>query len=465
MSLRWRIALGLAVVAALVSAAGATAAYLITSERLADGVDESLVVGAAEFRGLARVPGLGNPQRPIDQRPAAGDICPPPGSLELVGAAQIVTLGGAVTTCVEGGPAIPVDRLDRRLARARSGRIRLRTLAIDGVDYRVVTISRPIGGAVQLARNLDETHDVLDSLRRRLVLIGLAGVALAGALGWYLARRTVRPVEQLRDTAEEIARTQDLQAAPLAVGGAAEIASLARSFTTMVEALADSRREQHRLVSDASHELRTPLTSLRTNAELLARADELDPAEYREVVDSVRYEVGQLTDLVSELVELATDRSTTEERAEPVDLAELARQVSTRAQRRTGRPITVTAGPDSSATVVGRPLQLERAIANLVENACKYGGDGPIEVLVHGRRLEVRDHGPGIDAEDLPHVFDRFYRAARTRTAPGSGLGLAIVRQTVERHGGTVWARPTPGGGATVGFELGATPTPGPDRS
>ena len=172
----------------------------------------------------------------------------------------------------------------------------------------------------------------------------------------------------------------------------------------------------------------------------------------------IEIESRELTDLVNELVELATDRSSTDEEPEMVDLAELAQTVAARAERRTGRPISVTHAGDSHVTV--RPRMMERAMANLVDNAVKYSPPGTaIDVAVDGPSLEVRDHGDGIDPVDQPHVFGRFYRATTARTAPGSGLGLAIVRQIVERHGGEVWATNANGGGAAVGFRLPPAPS------
>ncbi len=166
----------------------------------------------------------------------------------------------------------------------------------------------------------------------------------AAALGWWLARRIVRPVVKLRDTAEQIASTQDLTT-PIPADGDGEVGSLARSFTTMVDALATSREQQQRLITDASHEMRTPLTSLRTNIELLGRADGLPDAQRTEVVDALQLEVGELSDLVAELVELATDSSRAEP-TEPVVLADLAGDVATRAIRRYGREVTVVAATD-----------------------------------------------------------------------------------------------------------------------
>jgi two-component system sensor histidine kinase MprB len=225
----------------------------------------------------------------------------------------------------------------------------------------------------------------------------------------------------------------------------------------MVDALSVSKRQQQQLVTDASHELRTPLTSLRTNAELLDRPDALNPEQQQRAVQGIRLEVNELTDLVSELVELATDRAD-DEAPEPVPLRALAEDVAERARRRTGRDIAVRAEGTPGTVLIG-PHMAERALANLVDNAVKYS-PGAIAIAVEGRRVEVLDDGPGIAAADQDHVFDRFYRSAEARAEPGSGLGLAIVAQIVRRHDGTVWATNRPQGGAAVGFELPAAPPP-----
>ena len=440
MSLRWRIALGLALIAAVVGAAAATGAYLSTAQQLENGVDESLVSRTRD----ANVGPLG----PRSRRPVFAG-CPQPGELQPAAAAQLVAASGAITQCIAGGPMLPVDEADLAVG---LGDHRFQTVAIDGSDYRMLTSPWRGGGVLQIARNLAEIEDVLSRLRNRLLVLTLAGVAAAALFGWWLARRIVRPVVHLRDTAEQIASTQDLTT-PIPVDGEGEVGSLARSFTTMVHALATSREQQQRLISDASHEMRTPLTSLRTNIELLGRGDQLAPSERQEVVEALNVEVAELSDLVGELVDLATD-SWKDEPAEPVRLADLADDVCARARRRTGRDITCDVDANASP-IVGHPQQLERAISNLVDNAVKYSPAGTvIDVAVTTTSLAVRDRGPGIAPEDQPHVFDRFYRSTAARSEPGSGLGLAIVQQIVERHDGRVWAENRPDGGAEVGFSL-----------
>jgi two-component system sensor histidine kinase MprB len=448
-SLRWRIATGLALIAALVSAIGATGAYVTTSRELEQSIDQSLL-GRAE--AVRRSDGGEPPDR--DDHSSGG--CPRPGTLQPAAAAQLVAADGTVTACIAGAVQLPVDDEDRVTEPGDAPR--LRTVTIDGKPYRMLTVAWSDGRLLQSARALEENDDVLTALALRLTVLSVVAIAAAAVLGWLFARRLVRPVERLRDSAERIARTQDL-GAPVPQGGGGEIGSLASSFSTMVDALAASRVQQQQLITDASHELRTPLTSLRTNAELLERGELLDAEQRHSAALGIRLEVDELTALVSELVELATDRSSDEEQPEPTELADPASRVADRARRRTDREVEViTSDPHP---VLVRPAMVERAITNLVDNAMKYS-DGAVEIVISGRRLEVRDHGPGIPADDLPHVFERFYRSAAARAEPGSGLGLAIVQQIITRHDGTVWAANRSDGdnahGAIVGFELPAAP-------
>ena len=326
-------------------------------------------------------------------------------------------------------------------------------MRLDGQRYRLLTAPLPQLGAVQVARSLGETDRILNDLLRRTIPLGAVVAAVAAAGAWLLARRALKPVARLTGAAEHVARTQDLAAA-IEVTGDDEVGRLARSFNAMLAALATSRRQQQRLVADAGHELRTPLTSVRANIELLQRAEALDEAERRRILADAAAELRQLSELVRELVDLAGEAGDADEPVEALDLADLAAGAASRARRRTGRDVVVEAA--GAAETQGRRGALERAIDNLVGNAAKFSPDGtPIRIVVEGRRLEVRDSGPGIPPEEQPLVFDRFFRAAGARAAPGSGLGLAIVKQVVERHGGRVWATDAPGGtGAAVGFEL-----------
>src|SRR6195952_2124934 len=194
--------------------------------------------------------------------------------------------------------------------------------------------------------------------------------------------------------------------------------------------------------------------SWRTNVSVMHRFAELSPMSQQRLLDDVAGETKELTDLVNELVELALDRRDTET-AEPVDLGALARKVAAMFEHRSKRTITVHTGDE--VLVLGRPKALERAISNLLDNALKFdikGGAG--EVTVGSHYVDVSDRGPGIELAYTTRVFDRFFRTDAARSLPGSGLGLAIVAEVAAVHGGTGFAQPRPGGGARIGFTLGA---------
>ncbi|WP_067125283.1 sensor histidine kinase [Microtetraspora malaysiensis] len=290
----------------------------------------------------------------------------------------------------------------------------------------------------------------VDDLGWPFLAAALGGLVLSGGLGWIAAYTGLRPVGTLKDAAERVATTRDLTTR-IKVGKDDELGSLARSFNTMLDALERSARAQKRLVADASHELRTPLTALRTNVELLIRGG-LTPEDRDEISKSVTAGLEELTVLISDVVELARDE-------EPAALVEdvridevIAREVARASAHWPSASYRVSVQP---AVVRGVSDRLSRAVANLLDNAGKYSPPGSaVEVRQVGGVVTVRDHGAGIAPEDLPHVFDRFYRAPGARSRPGSGLGLAIVRQVVDSHRGSVSASAAPGGGTLVRLDL-----------
>ncbi|MGH3336415.1 MAG: sensor histidine kinase, partial [Nocardioides sp.] len=314
-----------------------------------------------------------------------------------------------------------------------------------------------------IAQSLEGQEQVLAQLGVVMLLFGLAGVIAAGVAGWTVARNGLRPVRRLTAAVEDNARTEDLN--PLPVEGDDEIARLTIAFNQMLTALAASRDRQRRLVADAGHELRTPLTSLRTNLDLLAQADGSDdlPEEARaELLSDVRAQIEELTTLIGDLVELAREEPMTHV-VEPLDLAEVVDRAVARVRRRAPTiAFDVKADP---WWVVGEGLALERAMTNLLDNAAKWSPpDGVVTVRISEGVLTVDDEGQGISDDDLPHVFDRFYRAEESRSMPGSGLGLSIVRQVVERHSGSVTAGRCPSGGSRFTIRLPGSATP-PERS
>ncbi|MFI2706536.1 ATP-binding protein, partial [Nocardioides sp. CER28] len=279
-----------------------------------------------------------------------------------------------------------------------------------------------------------------------MLFCGLVGVLFAALAGWGVAVNGLRPVRRLTRSVEEIS-PHDL--APLPVEGDDEIARLATAFNGLLAALSASQERQRQLIADAGHELRTPLTSMRTNIDLLTQADlALEPAQRAELLTDVRAQMEELTALIGDLVELARDEPLTPV-VEAVELHEVVDHAVARVRLRA--PLVSFEVDAQPWWVVGESNALERAITNLLDNAAKWSPpDGTVHVTLRDGVLTVDDQGPGIPEGDRPHVFDRFYRAAESRAMPGSGLGLAIVRQTAERHGGTVAADQTPEGGARL---------------
>ncbi|WP_084528972.1 HAMP domain-containing sensor histidine kinase [Nocardia crassostreae] len=365
---------------------------------------------------------------------------------------QLLLPDGTVRPLTPGRAPLPVTDADRAIAASGHGSADTE-IVIDGIAYGVLTKARPGGGgAVMVSQNYTEVERIDNEFLWRTAGITALAVLAVGVLSWLLIGRILLPIHRLATATRRIATTQDLSTL-LPDPGSGEVGDLTRSFNTMLAALRMSRAQQQRLVQDAGHELRTPLTSVRGSAELLQRArGKLSPADETQVLTTLVQEAKALDALVGELVDLATDQHTAEEPA-AVALADLAEDCAQRFRRRTGRTITLTA--DSPATVTARPQALARVVDNLLDNATKYSPpDTAVAIHIDGTRLAVRDHGPGIDPADRQAIFDRFYRADRTRSTPGSGLGLAIVHDIIAAHDGTVFATDHPGGGAEVGFRL-----------
>lgn len=446
MNLRTRLTITVAAIVAVAVIVGGYAVLYSTKRELRSQVDNFLVARADRFtrqppgppgRGL----GPGGPARfGVDRGPLA----------DFDAVVQVVDRNGLVTQSIADQPALPLSSQDQELALV-GGSQELHDVTVGGVHYRMLTTPLPAGGAVQIARSLQENDNIVSALRSKLFLIGAFGTLLAGLVAWAVARRTTKPIQQLTEASEHVAATQNL-AVPIPVRGNDEVGRLAASFNTMLVALDTSREQQRRLVVDASHELRTPLTAVRTNIEFLGRAKTLKADERNKLVEETRLELGELTTLVGELVELATDVRT-EEPVEPVDLADVAADVANRFQRRTGRDVAVTTA--GATSIAGRKSMLDRAISNLVDNALKFSkAPDPVEIEVRGATVSVSDRGSGVAEEDRSKVFDRFYRAREARTQPGSGLGLAIVKQIAEVHGGKVDLADRPGGGTVARLQL-----------
>ena len=349
--------------------------------------------------------------------------------------------------------ALPVDDPDRALA-AGDGPTgsRFRNVTIDEDLYRMITVPLPEGGAIQVARELTQSNSTIGQIQRQLALTIPMVAVLAGLLGLVLARRITGPLRLLTTTVDTVAATGDLTV-PIDVGGDDEVGRLAAGFDNLLRNLAQSRHQQHQLVQDAAHELRTPLTSVRANVDLLAAVPDLAPAERLDTLRRAQGQLRELTDLVNEIVQVATDQQQNRSFATVYLDAVATEAVERFRDRRPERVVTTELAP---TPVRGAHDSLVRAVDNLLANADKYSPpDRPIAVTVSSDgRLAVADRGPGIDPAERERVFDRFYRSDEARAQPGSGLGLAIVAAVVQGHGGTVAIDDHPGGGAVVSFNL-----------
>ncbi|MET8629644.1 HAMP domain-containing sensor histidine kinase [Kitasatospora sp. NPDC004669] len=356
---------------------------------------------------------------------------------------------------------LPVTQATRQVAdRLRGGYFT--DLTIGGHPARILTtpmLTAPSGTrqAVQVALRADSVQEGVRQAGELMAAVAAVGVLLAAALGHTVARTGLAPVTRLTRTAERIADTRDAGLRIELPPGRREdeLTRLAGSFNTMLGELEQSVAAQRRLVADASHELRTPLTALRTNAELLSRADRLTDSQRERAAAALRRQLREVTGLVNDLIELARDE-------EPPPLLEEVRvgplvEHCVAAARDHWPAIRFDLANDAGQrTVPGVPARLARLVSNLLDNAAKFSpAGGTVEVrLTAELELTVRDHGPGIAPEDLPYVFDRFYRASAARALPGSGLGLAMARQIAQAHGAQLTAEAARGGGALFRLQL-----------
>jgi two-component system sensor histidine kinase MprB len=314
--------------------------------------------------------------------------------------------------------------------------------SVEDTPARELVIGLGHGSAIISAYPLGPTKHALARIRFWIFLFSGIGIAVAAALAAFVATAALRPVRRLTAAAESVAATGDLSER-VTVEGTDELGRLATRFNAMLGALQESVGRQRRLVADASHELRTPLTAARTNVDLV-REGKIPEEEVRHALDEASIELDSLTSLVSDLVELARGEER-KLRVEDVSLEDLVTAAVERAQARAPQAVFVTSLSPSQVRV--DPVLVERAISNLLDNAVKYSPAGaPIEVIVRDGQVIVADQGPGVAEQDLPRVFDRFYRAAAARSKPGAGLGLAIVREAAEAHGGNATVESSPHG-------------------
>jgi two-component system sensor histidine kinase MprB len=442
MSFRARIAIASAAAVALAVVLASVLVFFVVRSQLRAPIDEGL---EARAERIAHVP-LNEIKSPTGQT----FLLLTPGFGEPGGSIQAVESSGKAIRPPYDEVELPVSERTLAVARGEASKF-FSDMHVAGTHVRVLTFSYQPDVAVQVARPLTEVDQSLRKIGIFLLLIAAAGIGGAAALGFVVSRAALAPVTRLTETAERVTATGDLTQR-IDVDGRDELSRLAASFNSMLAALEESTRAQRQLVADASHELRTPLTSLRTNIEVLASDRALPTDERRRLLADVVDQLSEMTTLIAELIELARAEQHAAE-PENVRLDFVAGEALERARR--NRPgVRFTAELEESV-VHGVPGTIERAIGNLLDNAAKWTPTGAeVHLEVRDGQVTVRDHGPGIAEEDLPYVFDRFYRARSARGLPGSGLGLAIVRQVAEAHGGDVVAEPADGGGTRMILRL-----------
>ena len=439
LSLRWRVMLLAMSMVAMVVVLMAVAVYAVVSAALYTDIDNQLQSRAQLLIASGSL--AADPAKAIEGT-ANSDVN-----------AMLVNPGKSIYTANQQGQTLPVGDPEKAVIR---GELFLSRRTVG--DQRVLAIHLPNESSLLISKSLQPTNAVMTKLKWVLLAVGGIGVVIAAVAGGTVARTGLRPVGQLTEAAERVARTDDLR--PIPVVGSDELARLTGAFNSMLRALAESRDRQARLVADAGHELKTPLTSLRTNAELLMAssspgAPPIPESELAELRADVIGQIEELSTLVGDLVDLTREDNAHGVTFEPVDMTEIIDRSLERVRRRRN-------DIHFEVDIIGWQVQgdaagLSRAVLNLLDNAAKWSpAGGTVGLRLHqidsaNAELVVSDEGPGIAPEERGLVFERFYRSASARSMPGSGLGLAIVKQVVVKHGGMIHVGETVPGGQPPG--------------
>jgi len=457
MPLRSRLAIMSAVAVAIAIGAVSLISYLAVSNRLHDQMNSAIAAsrnpGFGQHFGDDGPGGPGGPGWDPKKSPCslpdthATDTASESGTVYPAPEVSVTFYDGVQTCPLPGSTKVQGQASDLQVVHAPQGTAIWRdgvTAAGDKVRIEVVANPDPYHPGVFLKSQPYEAIDnSLSSLAWLLIIVSALGVAGAATAGLLIARAALRPVDVLTSAVEHVARTEDLSVR-MPVSGDDEIARLSESFNAMTAALRLSRDEQKRLVDDAGHELRTPLTSLRTTIDLLIRSEEsgrpLPEGKRTELLTGARTQMRELTVLIADLLELSRPERASQVTA-PVAFHEVAERAIERVRPRgAARETPVTITEDLRPwTTHGDGAALERAVVNLLDNAVKFAPPGTnVEVRLADGALTVRDRGPGIPPEELPHVFERFWRSPTARALPGSGLGLAIAARAARESGGAI---------------------------
>ena len=359
-----------------------------------------------------------------------------------------------------GGRRLPISH--ELLRRATDEEELFETVTLDGQDVRLfirpLVAEEEFVGYLQVARSLEALEDALDLLRNTLLGAGAALLILSMIVAWFLAGVPLQPIGRLTQAARDIGLSGRLDRRLPLVRRHDEVGRLVETFNHMMARLESAFAAQRRFVADASHELRTPLTTIRGNLELLRKSGAVTQPEMREALDDVVQESERMSRLVQGLLALARADAGHELARAPVRLDELVRAVYREAQT-VANGVVVELGDVDPAEAVGDADALKQLLLILVDNGLKYTLPGGLVTIdLHHERsaavLSVRDTGVGIAAEELPHVFERFYRSTAARSGGGTGLGLAIARWIADEHGARIEVASRVGSGTTFAVRL-----------
>lgn len=456
----WYGGLSLAVIAVLTVVA--LAVHVRAQYR---GVDELLVAEIAAYQQALRLHGASEPLPPFHGRVLARLYGADQGPLR----ASPTSGGSPPLTLIEalaahGGPAYgpPLRWLPDAAAGSGSFATVREARTAERLRIYAVRLDQPVAGAAyaQVWTSLapiDQSIGAFGQLVAGIAVVGLAAIVLGGVA---VAGRAIAPIRTVTRAARAIAASRDFDQRVPGLHGADELSELTRTFNEMLASLEEAYRAQQRFVADAAHELRAPLTAVRGNIDLLERVDDLSPEERRETVRLVRDAVTRLSRLVNDLLTLARADARQPLQFVPVELDAVLLRTLSELRAVSGRH-HLAIEQIEPLLVEGDPQRLQDLLVALLDNALQYtppGGDVRVALVRDGNeaRLTVSDAGQGISDADLPHVFERFYRAdpARRRAPGGTGLGLAIAHWIVDQHRGAIAIRSTLGKGTTVEVRL-----------
>jgi len=453
LTLRLRLTLLYVVLLAAALAATGITGYLIASHRIYASLDDSLTTRAQAVAG-ALVP-LGRrdlSRADIDESKGELDDLSSPDLLFQVRDSDGTVLyssaqppSGSLPPPDDAGSL--VGAFATKDVRGQDTRILYQPLVIDGTREATIEVGESLSGA-----------DGAVSEIRDVILGGsLAALLVTAVLGYTLSGRALQPVRNVSQVARDIEETADFTRRLDQSAGEGEVRELVSAFNAMIERVEQTLAHQKSFLADSSHELRRPLSVLQTNVDILSRPN-LSQADRERCVEEVRAEAQVMRKLIADLLMLAREESQSIQRSR-VDFSAVCERALARVKQE--GPHELTEEIESGVLVLGDGERLGQMVGNLLDNAVQYTPpEGRVALGLHqsnGRaQLEVKDTGPGIQADEIPHVFERFYRgeSARASRPAGTGLGLAIVRYVAEAHGGVVSVVIEPQGGTRFVVEL-----------